>query len=109
MYDVQIPSIILLVVFSFFFFMVCSEALDFNFEKSHLSIFFFCHLSAWCHILETIAYSAIVRFTPMPFSKSFIVSALTFRSLNRHALNFVRAGRAWGPRCILLHVEIQSS
>lgn len=77
---------------------------------SNLSIFFFCHLCSRCHILETIAYSAIMKFASVSFSEGFIVVALTLRSLNRSELNFAHVGRGWDlSHCILLHGEIQSS
>ena len=61
-----------------------------------------------CHILKQSLDSRLWRFTPRFSSKSFIIFALTFRSLIHLELTFMHGVRQ-GSNLMLLHVHIQWS
>ena len=65
-----------------FTFLVSFEAEKFQFWWSQIYLFFFfCSSGFWCHTKKRLPNSRSQRFTPIFFSKSFIVLTLWFRSL----------------------------
>ena len=64
-----------------------------NFDEIQLTWFFFHCLCFWCHFKKSLPNSRSWRFIPMLCSKTFLVLALTFRSVIHFELIFVYVGR----------------
>ena len=78
----------------------------FNFSELQLICVFFCCLWFWCIIKKSLSNPKSWRFTPIFPPKSFLVSALIFRSLIHFALIFIFCVK-YRSKFIVLNMDIQ--
>ena len=85
-------------------FLCCAKAFKFNQVPLVYFCFYFCFSRRW--VIQDLAWFMWLNVLPMFFSKSFIVSGLTFRSLIHFQFIFVYGARKCS-NFILLHVAVQ--